>query len=314
MAKKNSGSFRTSIGGQALIEGIMMRGPKLQAVAVRTPDGVVTKTEELKFVKDKYPILGIPLIRGAVTFVDSMAKGVSALMYSAELLPEEEQGEPDKLDQWIEKKFGWEKAQKIIITVAVVLGIALSVGLFMLLPTLLAGLFTRFVSNTILRNLIEGAVRITIFLVYLTAVSRMKDVKRMFSYHGAEHKTIHCYEKGLPLTVENVRIQPREHPRCGTSFLFVVMIVSILVFSLVSWQGALMRIVLRIALLPLVVGISYEINRFTGRHDNAFTAIISAPGRALQKLTTNEPDDSMIEVAIEALELVIPAEEGADKW
>ena len=316
MAKENQQQqgFKTSIGGQALIEGVMMRGPKLQGIAVRTADGIVTKTEELKLIRDKYPILALPLIRGAVTFIDSMAKGVSALMYSAELIPEDEQGEPDKLDKWIEEKFGWDKAQKIIVVVAVVLGIALSVGLFMLLPTLLAGFLSGLVSNVILRNLIEGAFRISIFLIYMTAVSYMKDVKRMFSYHGAEHKTIYCYEKGLPLTVENVRVQPREHPRCGTSFMFVVMIVSILVFSFVSWQNAIIRMVLRIALLPLVVGISYEINRFTGRHDNTFTRLISAPGRALQKLTTNEPDDSMIEVAIEALTLVIPEEAGTDAW
>ena len=316
MAKDNptGQSFMTSIGGQAIIEGVMMRGPKLQGIAVRTEDGIVTKSEELKLIRDKYPILALPFIRGAVTFIDSMVKGVSALMYSAELLPEDEQEQPDKLDKWIEEKFGWEKAQKIIIIVAVFLGIAMSVGLFMLLPTLLTGFLSAFVSSGILRNLIEGALRIAIFLIYLAAVSRMKDIKRMFSYHGAEHKTIHCYEKGLPLTVENVRPQPREHPRCGTSFMFVVMIVSIFVFSFISWHNTIIRMVLRIALLPVVVGISYEINRFTGRHDNAFTRIISAPGRALQKLTTNEPDDSMIEVAIEALTLVIPDDPGADRW
>lgn len=315
MSKTKDNGFRTSIGGQALIEGVMMRGPKLMGIAVRTPDGISTKTEELKLIKEKHPILGVPFIRGVVNFVDSMIKGVSAVTYSAELIPDDDETEPDKFDQWIEKKFGWEKAQKIVIGIAVVLGIALSVGLFILLPTVLAGFLSNFITTTpILRNLLEGALRIIIFLTYLWAVTHMKDVARMFAYHGAEHKTIHCYEKRLPLTVENVRPQSTRHPRCGTSFLFVVMIVSILVFSVVRWSNTWVRMAMRIVLLPVVVGISYEINRWIGRHDNLLSRILSAPGRALQALTTNEPDDSMIEVAIAALELVIPDEEGADSW
>jgi uncharacterized protein YqhQ len=182
------------------------------------------------------------------------------------------------------------------------------------LPTLLASLTSRLTDNHILRNLFEGVIRIAIFLGYLTLVSKMKDIKRVFMYHGAEHKTIFAYENGLPLTVENVRPQERHHPRCGTSFLFVVMIVSILVFSFVSWSSPLIRMALRLALLPVVVAISYEFNRFVGRHDNAFTRALSAPGRALQNLTVYEPDDSMIEVAIEAMNLVIPEEAGSDKW
>ena len=302
------------IGGQALIEGILMRGPTKQAVSVRTKDGIVTTEEELKLVKDRYPILGWPLIRGVVNFGDSMVKGVKALTYSAELMPEDEQGEPDKLDKWIEEKVGNEKAQKVIVAIAVVLGLGLSVGLFILLPTLLAGFLDSFVTSRILRNALEGGVRIAIFLVYLTLCSRMEDIARTFAYHGAEHKCIHCYEKGLPLTVDNVRIQPRQHPRCGTSFLFVVMIVSMLIFSVVSWSSPWARMGLRLLLLPVVVGISYEINRWIGRHDNFLTAALSAPGKALQNLTTNEPDDSMIEVAIEALERVIPERDGTDKW
>ena len=311
--------FRTSIGGQALLEGILMRGPQRQSIVCRTPDGLVEKIDELHLVKDKYPILGWPLIRGVVTFLDSMVKGMQALTYSADLLPVEEQGEPDKLDQWIEAHFSEEKAKSIIIGVAVVLGILLAVGLFVLLPTLLAGVTDHFIKSPVVRSLVEGVLRIIIFLLYLWGVARMKDVERMFAYHGAEHKTIFCYEKGLPLTVENVRVQSRFHPRCGTSFLFVVVIISILVFSLVSinitmWDNVLVRIGLRLLLLPVVVALSYELNRWVGRHDNALSRVLSAPGKWLQRLTTNEPDDSMIECAIRALELVIPEEKGSDSW
>lgn len=311
--------FRTSIGGQALLEGILMRGPHRQAIVCRTPDGLVEKIDELNMVKDKHPILGWPLIRGVVTFLDSMVKGMQALTYSADLLPLEEQGEPDKIDQWIENHFSEEKAKDIIIGVAVVLGIALSVVLFILLPTLLAGLTNGFIHSPVVRNLVEGLLRIVIFLLYLWGVTRMSDVARMFAYHGAEHKTIFCYEKGLPLTVENVRPQSRFHPRCGTSFLFVVVIISILVFSLVSlkvalWDNVWVRVGLRLLLLPVVVAISYEINRWVGRHDNLLSRILSAPGKWLQHLTTNEPDDEMIECAIRALELVIPEKQGSDAW
>lgn len=306
--------FRTSIGGQALIEGILMRGPHKQAIVCRTQDGLVTKVEELKLVKAKHPILGTPFLRGVVNFLDSMVKGVQALTYSADLLPEEEQEEPSKFSLWVEKKFGTETANKILIWFAAFLGIAISVGLFMLLPTLLAGLFYRVVENHILRNLLEGLIRILIFLCYLFLCTRMKEIHRVFSYHGAEHKSIFCYEKGLPLTVDNVRIQPRQHPRCGTSFLFVVMIISILVFSVATFENAWTRMLVRILLLPVVVGISYEINRWVGRHDNWLSTALAAPGKALQRLTTFEPDDSMMEVAIAALKLVIPEEQGADEW
>ena len=311
-------SFRTSIGGQALIEGILMRGPEKQAIVCRTEDGLVEKVDELHLVKEKHPILGWPLIRGVVVFLDSMVKGMQALTYSADLLPEDEQEEPGKLDLWIERHFGEEKGKNIIIGTAVVLGIALSIVLFILLPTLLAGLTKSFIQSPVVRNLFEGLLRIVIFLLYLWAVSHMKDVERMFAYHGAEHKTIFCYEKGLPLTVENVRPQSRFHPRCGTSFLFVVVILSILIFSLVSvilpTENMLLRLLLRLALLPVVVSISYEFNRLVGRHDNWLTHILTAPGMWMQRFTTNEPDDSMIEVAIEALTMVIPTQEGADRW
>lgn len=211
-------SFRTSIGGQALIEGILMRGPTRQAIVCRTQDGMVEKVEELHWVREKHPILGWPLIRGVIVFLDSMVKGMKALTYSADLLPEDEQEEPGKIDLWIEKHFGEEKAKDIIIGTAVVLGIALSIVLFILIPTLLAGLTKGFIHSPVVRNLFEGLLRIVIFLLYLWGVAHMKDVERMFAYHGAEHKTIFCYEKGLPLTVENVRPQSRFHPAAARAF------------------------------------------------------------------------------------------------
>ena len=311
---KKSKETRTSIGGQALIEGIMMRGPKKQAIVVRTKDGLTTKTEELKLIKDKYPILGVVFIRGVINFINSMTTGVRAIMFSADCLPEEEQEAPSKFDKWIDKHLGSEKAEKAIIAISVVIGAALSVGLFMLLPTFLAGLVSRFIESNVLRNLLEGALRIVIFLAYMWLATRLNDIKRMWAYHGAEHKTIYCYEKGLPLTVENVRVQSRTHPRCGTSFLFIVMIVSILVFSVVSWNNVWIRMAFRILLLPVVVAISYEIIKLAGRYDNILTRAVSAPGKALQKLTTQEPDDEMIETAIEAMILVIPEDAKEAEW
>ena len=319
--KKETGEkFKTMIGGQALIEGILMRGPYKQAIVVRSPEGIVEKVEDLKLNKDKNPIIRLPLIRGIVTFFSSMYNGVTALMYSADYFPEEEGGtaEPSKLDLWLEEKLGNEKFQQAVIYLALLLGFAFMIGLFFLLPMLISEYALFWVKNTLLLNLCEGVVRIAIFLTYLILVSRMKDIRRVFSYHGAEHKTIRCYEAKLPLTVENVRGMTRLHPRCGTSFLFVVMIISILVFSVfssfVTIRYKILKVLFKLLLLPIVVSISYEINRFVGRHDNWFTCAISFPGMWLQNFTTNEPDDSMIEVAIRSLELVIPENEGADQW
>ena len=314
MKNPESCSFKTSIGGQALIEGILMRGPKKQAIVCRTAEGLVEKTEELKFIRDRYPILGWPLVRGCATFLDSMVKGMQALTWSANLVPLEEQGEPDKLDQWIEDHFPEDKAQKLIIGVAVVLGIALSLFLFIFLPALIVSLIRPLTASLFVRNLSEGLVRVVILLVYMKLVTYVSDVRRLFSYHGAEHKTIFCYEHGKPLTVENVRGESRFHPRCGTSFLLVVVVVSILVNSVVRVRNTFARMGCHLLLLPLVVGISYEINRWCGKHDNTLSAILSAPGKWLQRITTNEPDDSMIECAIRALELVIPEEKGSDIW
>ena len=312
--KAKSCCFRTSIGGQALIEGILMRGPKKQAIVCRTQDGLVEKTEELKFIKDRYPILGWPCIRGCANFLDSMVKGMQALTYSAELVPMEEQGEPDKLDQWIEKHFPEDKAQKLIIGVAVAMGIALAVLLFVFLPAFIVGLIKPLTQSYLVRNLSEGLLRVVILLLYMRLCCCMSDIKRLFSYHGAEHKTIFCYEHGKPLTVENVREESRFHPRCGTSFLLVVVVVSILVNAVVRLDNTFARMGCHLLLLPVVVGISYEINRWCGRHDNWLSAILSAPGKWLQHMTTNEPDDSMIECAIRAMELVIPEEKGSDAW
>ena len=321
MSEENKSCFRTSIGGQALIEGILMRGPRKQAVVVRDLEGnLVEKVEELKLVRDRYPILGVPLIRGSATFIDSMVKGVQALMYSAEFYPEEEMNKPSKFELWLEKKLSSKALEKAVIALAVVMGIGLSVFLFMVLPTFLTGGILRFFPGFPLwgRNVVEGVLKIGIFLLYLALCCRMSDIRRVFQYHGAEHKTIFCYEAGLPLTVENVRAQKRHHPRCGTSFLFVVIFVSILlssvVFGIWPMTAAWMRTLVHLALLPLVVGVTYEFNRWVGRHDNALTRFLSAPGLWLQNFTTYEPEDGMIEVAIRAMELVIPETEGTDKW
>ena len=307
-------SFRTSIGGQALIEGILMRGPKKQAIVCRTKDGLVEKTEELHLVKDKHPVLGLPFLRGVVTLFDSLYKGMQALTWSASLVPLEEQGEPDKIDRWIEKHFEGEKAQKLIIVTAVVMGVALSLFLFIFLPAFFVGLIPSLKTHYVARNLSEGLVRVVILLVYMRLVCEVSDVKRLFAYHGAEHKSIFCYEHGKPLTVENVRPESRFHPRCGTSFLLVVVVVSILVNSVVRLDNSFARMGCHLLLLPLVIGISYEINHWCGKHDNWLSAALSAPGKWLQRMTTNEPDDSMIECAIRALELVIPEEKGSDAW
>ena len=333
MAKKveSTEKFKTMIGGQALIEGIMMLGPDKSSVVVRKKDGLRINTEPRK-VSEGFSLKKLPLIRGVFNFCASMKMGVTALLYSADVYAEDDEEaaqEPQsRLDAWLEKHLSSEKAQSVMTTLAVVVGIAFSVALFFVLPSLIGSVINLFLTtNELVRNLLEGLVRIVIFLTYMFLVSRMKDMKRVFAYHGAEHKTIRCYEARLPLTVENVRRQTRLHPRCGTSFLFVVIIISILVFSVATQLlapvtpefhnrvlEALFRVALRLLLLPIVVGISYEFNRLVGRHDNWLTRALSAPGMWLQYLTTNEPDDSMIEVGIEALRQVLPEQEGADRW
>ena len=305
--------FKTMIGGQALIEGILMQGPEKKSVVVRGPEGLVVKTEPLKLPKDRYPILGWPLLRGVVNFAASMVGGVKALLYSAEFFPEEA-GEPSKFDRWLEDKIGSEKMEKFVIYLAVVLGVAFSVGLFILLPTFLTGPIPGLRANFLARNLLEGLLKIALFMGYMILISRMQDMRRVFSYHGAEHKTIRCYEARLPLTVENVRPMTRMHPRCGTSFLLVVICISILCGCFIRVENTWLRMGLHLLMLPVIVAVSYEFNRLVGRYDNRLTRILTAPGMWMQNFTTNEPDDSMIEVAIRALEEVIPEKAGADQW
>ena len=318
--QKQTEKFKTMIGGQALIEGIMMRGPEKDAVVVRRSDGSLdVETTPRKLPPEGSP-KKLPLIRGVVNFFDAQIVGVKALMRSAELAPEDadDNGQPSKFALWLEKKLGEDGYQKVMVPLAVVFAMVMMIGLFFLLPMVIGGLFDGFVKSTFALNLIEGLVRILIFLVYMAAISGMKEMRRVFSYHGAEHKTIRCYEAQLPLTVENVRPQTRLHPRCGTSFLFVVIIISILVSAVFSAvfpiRSTLLRMLSRLIMLPFIVAIAYEFNRLVGRHDNRFTRILTAPGMWFQHFTTNEPDDSMIEVAIRALELVLPEQEGADRW
>lgn len=317
--QENCPKFKTMCGGQALIEGIMMRGPEKEAIVVRKPDGELeVKVEPLKLVKTRHPWLGVPFIRGPINFVDSMVHGVKALMYSAEFYPEDEETpqEPSKLDAWLEKHLSGEKAMSVVVTLSVILGLCFSILLFFILPTLITGFLTRWLENRLALSLIEGVVRMVIFFLYLILMSQMKDMKRVFRYHGAEHQTIFCYENGLPLTVENVRKMPRHHPRCGTSFLFVIMAVAILIHAVlgVGWDNTWLRLAVRLLSLPIIVSITYELNRFVGRHDNWFTRILTAPGLWLQNWTTQEPDDTMIEVGIRALSEVLPQEKGADAW
>ncbi len=323
--------FKTMIGGQALIEGIMMRGPKKDAIVIRGTEGLTVEISDRKLNSPK-SFKNWPFFRGMFNFFDAQVTGVKALMRSADLAPEEyaETEEPSKFDKWLEEKLGNEKFQQAVIGIAVAMGLGLSILLFFLLPMVVSSFFDKWIDSTLVLNLFEGLVRMCIFMAYMLLVSRMNEMKRVFAYHGAEHKTIRCYEAGLPLTVENVRQMTRLHPRCGTSFLLIVMIISILVFSVASsgllalipaleaMRGSflyrLIMIVFKLLLLPVVVGITYEINRWVGRHDNWFTKILSTPGMWLQNFTTNEPDDSMIEVGIAAVQAVLPEEEGEDRW
>lgn len=306
----------TSIGGQALIEGIMMRGPEKVAAAFLKPDKTIDVViKDAPLPAKKYKILGLPLIRGVANMINSLSIGMKFLTESATRAEEYEEtpAEPDKLEMWLEKHFSKETIDNILIGVSMVLGILLPIGLYILLPSFLTSFLRPFIKSSLALNLIEGVIKMGIFLLFLKCTSLMKDMQRVYSFHGAEHKTIYCYEKGLPLTVENIRPQMRFHPRCGTSFLFVVLIVGILVYSFISWNSVWMRILIRLICLPILVGVTYEINRVVGRHDNAVTRIIRAPGLLVQRMTVFEPDDDMIRAAIEAVKPVIP-DDGSDKW
>lgn len=318
-SESNCALHRTSIGGQAVMEGVMMRGPKSIATAVRKPDGeIIVDQQPLGKVRTG-ALVKLPIIRGCVNFFDSMIVGVKALMFSAKFFDVDEDGapieqEPSKLDRWLEEKLDSETAMNVIMYGSVIVSLLLSIGLFFLLPGLVGEWFRTFCDNNFFITLAEGVVRIALFILYLALVSQMKDIKRVFMYHGAEHKSIHCYEHGEELTVENVKKHTRLHPRCGTSFLLIVMVISILIFFLIPRMFFVYRLLLRLLLLPLIAGISYEIIKFAGRHENTFTRIISAPGMWFQKITTREPDDSMIEVAIAALTAVMPENKEEDKW
>ena len=290
-----------NVGGQAVIEGVMMRGSTGIATAVRTEQGeiVVEKKGYTSYTK-KNKILGLPIIRGFVSLIESLVIGVKTLNYSASFFEEEE--EPSKLDKWIKKVFK-EKSNDVIMGVSLVISLIVSIGLFFILPTLAASLFSKMGASTMGMNIVEGIIRVLIFLIYVYLIGKMEDIKRVYEYHGAEHKTIFCYESNAELTPENAAKFGRLHPRCGTNFLFLVMIVSIIIFSLTGWNSIWERIMYRIILLPLISGVSYEIIKWMGKSTGALAKILSYPGLKLQNLTTREPDLSQIEVAIKAFKV-----------
>jgi uncharacterized protein YqhQ len=304
----------TKVGGQAILEGLMMRGSRAIAVAIREPSGNIhLSIEPLKATGNWKKI---PIVRGVISFVSALVTGTSILMDGAEVLErlEEEQGkeaaEEDKLEKWLNDKFGEKKAFSIMMYFSVAVALVLCVGLFVLLPTAVMNLIKKAgVESIFLLNLFEGLLRIAMFITYVLAISKMPDIKRVFQYHGAEHKTIHCYENGLELTPENAQTFYTLHPRCGTSFLMFVMIISLLVFSFFGWPDLKTRILTRLLLIPVIAGISYEVLQFTGRHNSRFVQIMSMPGIMLQKLTTDEPDLKQLEVAIAAMKAVLPSHE-----
>ena len=299
------------IGGQAVIEGVMMRGKKLYALAVRTPKKeIVVEKTPIKPAAEKCKILGWPIIRGVVAFVDSLVMGMKVTTKSATLagLDDIEYDQESKFEKWLENKFG-DKLADYLIYFSVAVSTILCIGIFMVLPTFLGGAVTNLLhGDATLRSVIEGVIKIIIFVGYMFLVSQMKDIKRVFMYHGAEHKTINCFESGEELTVENVRHNSRFHKRCGTSFLVIVMLVSIILFFFIRTDVLWLRVLSRIILVPAIAGISYEFIRYAGKHDNLLVNIISAPGIAMQIITTSEPDDSMIEVAIASLNAVLEEE------
>ena len=291
---------RTSIGGQGVLEGVMMRSPETTAIAVRRECGeIVTQKEETKSLSARYKILGIPIIRGVVNFVEMLVSGVKTITDAAKMYdPEDEELEPSKTEKAIAEKTG-KSPMDVAIFFAVIIAVVVAVGLFFILPNLITGWITPYVDSAFGKNLIDGVIRVGMFLVYLFAISNMKDIRRLFGYHGAEHKVINCFEHDMPLDVEHARQNTRLHPRCGTSFLLIVMIISILLFTLLGWSDSwLIRISLRLAMLPVVAGVSYEILKLVAKYDNKFTMALRKPGMALQYLTTREPDDGMIEVAL----------------
>lgn len=299
---------RTNIGGQAVIEGVMMRGKKMYACAIRKPDKeIIVDKKTIKSSEDRPKILSMPFIRGVVSLIDSLVLGMQLITYSAEFLEVDEEEKPSKFDEFLEKKLG-DKLNDVIMGISVVFALALSIGLFMVLPTWMSSFFGKILPGSWALGIIEGFVRIAIFLLYLVLVTKMSEMKRVFQYHGAEHKTINCFEHEEELTVENVRKHSRFHKRCGTSFLVIVMLVSMVVFLFVRISSVPLRILSRILLFPVISGISYEFIRLAGRSDSKIVQLISAPGIYIQRLTTAEPDDEMIEVAIAAMKGVLEDE------
>ncbi|MDP4118793.1 MAG: DUF1385 domain-containing protein [Bacillota bacterium] len=315
-------THKTSIGGQAVLEGVMMRGPAKIAVAVRKSSGeIVTDIQDIKPVSKRNKFLRMPIVRGCIAFFESLIVGIRTLMLSADMYDieedENEGNKESKIDEFIEKIF---KNKDAVIYFSVVVALIFSVGLFFVIPGVIFNLLAKVIENRMVLNLIEGIIRIAIFLSYLALVSMNKDIQRVFEYHGAEHKTIYAYEHGEELIPENVRKYQRLHPRCGTSFLLFIMIISILVFSLIPKEVGGMPvngftiIFIKLLLLPLISGISYEIIKWAGRSDGKFVMALSKPGMMLQYLTTKEPDDSQLEVAIESMKAVIPENREDDKW
>ena len=317
---------KTTIGGQALIEGVMMRGPEKIGIAVRTPDkNIEKKVEKLNTLAMKNGFFKLPFLRGIVGLVEAMVMGTKSLMYSADFYPEEEVGEKSKIGKSISRftdkllvaieKYLKVKKADIEMFFTILVSFALAIGIFMILPSFVTSVFKRITDNHITLNILEGIFRVTIFFIYVIWISKLEEIERVFQYHGAEHKTIHCYENQEELTVENVKKYPILHGRCGTSFLFMVMIVSIFVLSFFGWPNPLQRFLTRIVMFPVIAGITYEINRIIGRSDSRLCYILSYPGLMIQKLATvKEPSDDQIEVAIEALKLVIPKDKEADLW
>ena len=311
--KKDGVMRRTSIGGEALIEGIMMRGPRSHASAYRQSDGsiLIERNDYIPFGK-RYKILGIPLIRGIVGIIESLVIGIKALMHSADFIEIDDE-EPSRFDLFIEKLFG-DKIKDFAIYFALIIAVVMGIALFMLFPNFAAGLINLAgVESNVLLNVFEGLIRLVTFFSYIVLISKMKDIKRVFEYHGAEHKTIHAYENEEDLTIDNVKKHSTRHPRCGTAFLFLVMAVSIIVFSFAGWHSIIINILFRLMLIPLVAGISYELLKAAGKSDNQLVKILSYPGILMQKFTTREPDDQQIEIAIAALKRVLEdIKEGED--
>ena len=309
MSNNNKNKVRhTAIGGQALIEGVLMKGRKNVAICVRKPDGELEKKVESLNKVEKISIFNLPIFRGMKILISTMILGTKALMYSAEFYADTDEYEKSKFDLWIEDKFK-EKANDIILAISLVMSIVIAVFMFAVLPVFVTSFLRSTIKSAYLLSLFEGVFKIALFVGYVALISRMKEVKRVFQYHGAEHKVIHCFEAGEELTPENAAKFTTLHPRCGTSFLILVLLISVAVFTFVSWDSVILRMVYKVLLLPVVAGISFEVIKLTATSNNPILKLIGLPGLYLQKLTTNEPDLSQLEVAIESLKLVLENEE-----